>query len=187
LLGVQQTKIGFVYESRRLQRLARPFLGHPPGSQLAQVVVDERQELFGSPRIALFDGRQDSRDVAPSGCSGPSNEPLSIARLPKSIRCPPPAVVSLDMPRPSGIVGSSQGGEFGKGAAQGRPTCGPGFDKLLTNPVLTKFARLRIGRNSIKQAILPRRPSVVEPTAALEMPYKADRQRKTAENGVAET
>jgi hypothetical protein len=35
--------------------------------QLSQLVVDERQELLGGVRIALFDGRQDARDLAHSG------------------------------------------------------------------------------------------------------------------------
>jgi hypothetical protein len=44
---------GFVDEGGRLQRLAGPHLGQFLGRQLAQLLVDQRQELLGSVRVAL--------------------------------------------------------------------------------------------------------------------------------------
>lgn len=47
----------------RLERLARFLLGHFLSGQLPQLVVDQRQKLLGSRRIALLDGVQDLRNV----------------------------------------------------------------------------------------------------------------------------
>ena len=58
-------------QSRRLQGLPGLLLGELLRRQLAQLVVDQREQLAGGGRIALFDGRQDSRDLihrhAPTG------------------------------------------------------------------------------------------------------------------------
>lgn len=51
-------------QSGRLKGLAGCFLGHPLGGQLAQLFVNERQELLRGVRIALFDGRQNAGDFA---------------------------------------------------------------------------------------------------------------------------
>jgi hypothetical protein len=37
--------------------------GQPLCRQLAQLIVDERQELLGGVRIAVYDGGQDARDI----------------------------------------------------------------------------------------------------------------------------
>ena len=39
-------------------------LGHLLGRQLPQLVVDQRQKLLGGLGVALFDGGEDSGDVA---------------------------------------------------------------------------------------------------------------------------
>ena len=49
-----QPQVGLVDQGRRLQRLAGLLLGHPRGRQLAQLVVDQRQELLGGVRVALL-------------------------------------------------------------------------------------------------------------------------------------
>ena len=46
-----------------LERLPRLLLGYPLGSQAAQFVVDQRQELFGSLAVALLDGGENSGDL----------------------------------------------------------------------------------------------------------------------------
>src|SRR5262249_34280766 len=48
----------------RLERLARLLLGQPDGSELAQFVVDEREQLLRGARAAVLDGGQDLRDVS---------------------------------------------------------------------------------------------------------------------------
>ena len=54
---VDESHVGFVDECCRLQRLTGLFAGHLFGSQLAQLIVNERQELLGSLRVAMLDGR----------------------------------------------------------------------------------------------------------------------------------
>jgi hypothetical protein len=43
--------------------LARLLLGEPLRGELAQLVLDQRQELLGGVRIAVLDGGQDARYV----------------------------------------------------------------------------------------------------------------------------
>ena len=50
-------------QRRGLKRLAGLFLGQFLCRQLAQLVVDQRQQLVGGVRVALFDGREDAGDV----------------------------------------------------------------------------------------------------------------------------
>jgi hypothetical protein len=52
-----------VDQSGGLPRLAGLFLAKFLGRQFAQFVVNQRQELFGGVRIALFDGGQDAGDI----------------------------------------------------------------------------------------------------------------------------
>src|SRR5687768_14625635 len=47
-----------------LQCLPRLLVAKLCRSQLAQLVVHQRQELFGSTRVARFDSRQNLRDVS---------------------------------------------------------------------------------------------------------------------------
>ena len=42
-------------QGRRLQRLARFLVGEPLGRELAQLAVDQRQELLDGPGVALVD------------------------------------------------------------------------------------------------------------------------------------
>ena len=50
-------------QGRRLERLAGPLVGQLLGRQLAQLVVDQRQQLGGRVRVALLDGVQQSGHV----------------------------------------------------------------------------------------------------------------------------
>ena len=59
---VHQPQVGLMDQGRGLQRLPGRLLGHPLGGELAQLVVDERQELLRGVRVALLDGAQDSSD-----------------------------------------------------------------------------------------------------------------------------
>jgi hypothetical protein len=65
--GVHQAQVRLVDQGGGLERLARLLLRHPLGRQLTQLVVDQRQELFGGRRVALLDGGQDARDFAHGG------------------------------------------------------------------------------------------------------------------------
>ena len=66
LAGADQPQVGFVNQGGGFERLSRLFLGQLLRRQLAQLVVDQRQELLGGVRVALLDGGQDARDVGHS-------------------------------------------------------------------------------------------------------------------------
>jgi hypothetical protein len=44
--------------------MSRSFLRHPGRGELAQFLIDQREQLASGVRIALLDGRQDARDIA---------------------------------------------------------------------------------------------------------------------------
>jgi hypothetical protein len=50
-----QPQVGFMYQGGGLKRLPRLFLGQPCGGQLAQFVVDQRQQFLRCLRIAALD------------------------------------------------------------------------------------------------------------------------------------
>ena len=50
-------------QGRGLERLPGLLLGQPLRGQLAQLVVDQRQQLLGGLRVALLDGREDAGHV----------------------------------------------------------------------------------------------------------------------------
>jgi hypothetical protein len=50
-------------EGGGLEGLAWVFVGQFGGSELAQLVIDERQQALGGDGVALLDLRQDTRDV----------------------------------------------------------------------------------------------------------------------------
>src|SRR5262249_29727136 len=57
-------QVGFVDQGGGVEGLPGLLLRHLLGSEPAQFVVDQRQELLGGVRIALFDGGQDTCDLA---------------------------------------------------------------------------------------------------------------------------
>ena len=59
---VHQPQVRLVDQGGGLERLARLLLGQLLGRQLAQLVVDQRQQLLGGVRVALLDGGQDARN-----------------------------------------------------------------------------------------------------------------------------
>ena len=63
VLAVHQPEVRLVDQGRGLERLAGLLLGQLLGGQLAQLVVDQRQELLGRLRVALLDGREDAGHV----------------------------------------------------------------------------------------------------------------------------
>src|SRR5262245_4037252 len=73
LVRVHQTQIRFMNERRGLQRLTGLFLREPPGRELSKLLVDERQELFGTglpsyTATSTFDGLR-SRWMIPFWCA----------------------------------------------------------------------------------------------------------------------
>jgi hypothetical protein len=54
----------FMYEGRRLEGMTRSFVSHFVRGHPAQFVIDQRQQLISGLRIAVFDGVEDSRNVA---------------------------------------------------------------------------------------------------------------------------
>src|SRR5262245_11394563 len=70
MLGVHQAEVGLVDQRGCLQRLPRPLLGQLLGRQLAQLLVDQRQQLAGRVGAAVGDGVEHLRDVARGGIRG---------------------------------------------------------------------------------------------------------------------
>ena len=63
-LVADQPQPGFVNERGRLQRLTGSFVRHPVGRQLAQLLINKREQLISGLRIALLDGGQDVGHIA---------------------------------------------------------------------------------------------------------------------------
>jgi hypothetical protein len=78
-----------VHQTRRLERLARRLAGEPPGGELAQLIVDPREELTGRLLVALFDRREDAGDVVHRGHSSRPAPSLHPVRQRESV--PPQA------------------------------------------------------------------------------------------------
>jgi hypothetical protein len=53
-----------MHQGRGLQSLPRLLLGQPLGRELAQLIINQRQQLLCGVRIALLDGGQNTGDVA---------------------------------------------------------------------------------------------------------------------------
>src|SRR6266567_4105065 len=64
LLQVHESNVGLMDQTCGLERLSWFLLCQLDRCQLAQLVIDQRQELAGGVWIALLDGGQDVRDVA---------------------------------------------------------------------------------------------------------------------------
>src|SRR5262249_28658241 len=64
VFGAPPPQVRLVYQRGRLQGLAEPLLGPLLGGALAQLVVDQRQQLLRGGGVALLDGRQDVRHLA---------------------------------------------------------------------------------------------------------------------------
>src|SRR6266568_954732 len=64
ILRADQPQISFMHQGRGLQSLARHFLGHLVRGELAQLLVNERQQLFRSVGITLPYSVQNARDIA---------------------------------------------------------------------------------------------------------------------------
>jgi hypothetical protein len=64
LVNVYQPQIGLVDQSSGLEGLAGLLLSEPLGRELAEFIIDQREQPVGGTRIALLDGRDNSRDFA---------------------------------------------------------------------------------------------------------------------------
>ena len=63
LFDIHQPQVRLMHQGRGLKRLPRFLLGELLRRQFAQLVVDERQELLGGLRVALFDCRQNAGHI----------------------------------------------------------------------------------------------------------------------------
>ena len=61
-LAVEQPEIGLVDKCGGLEGLPGLLVGQPLGSQLAQLVVDQREKSLGSVWLAVIDRREDRGD-----------------------------------------------------------------------------------------------------------------------------
>jgi hypothetical protein len=67
LAAADEPEVRLVDERGGLEGLAGSLLGHPRGGELAQLVVDEREQFLRGAGVALVDGVQDPRDVGHDG------------------------------------------------------------------------------------------------------------------------
>src|SRR5258707_814240 len=63
VLAAPEPQPGFMHQRRGLQRLARGFMGHFASGELAQFIIDQRQQLARSFGIALLHGVEDAGNV----------------------------------------------------------------------------------------------------------------------------
>src|SRR5262249_34920384 len=83
--GPHQPEVRLVDEGGRLEGLTRGLLGHPGGGELAQLVVDEREQVGRGLGVAGPDGRQDLGDVGHAAeytSAGPTPRTESEIRRP---------------------------------------------------------------------------------------------------------
>ena len=69
-----EPEVRLVDQGGGLEGLPGLLLGQPLGRELAELVVDQRQELLGRLGVALLDGREDAGHVA-HGHRSPRVEP----------------------------------------------------------------------------------------------------------------
>ena len=60
---VHQPQVRLMNQGRGLERLARRLAGKPLRGQLAQLVIDQREQLLRRLGVGLLDRRQDAGDV----------------------------------------------------------------------------------------------------------------------------
>src|SRR5262245_31788564 len=75
---VHEPEVRFMHQRRCLESLSRLFAREPLGSELAQLVVHERQKLVRCMRVALLNGGQDASHVG-HGTSITSARPATIS------------------------------------------------------------------------------------------------------------
>ncbi len=94
-----QPQVGLVDQGGGLERLPRGFPGKLLGGQLAQLVINQRQQLAGGVRVAFGDGVQDLRDLVhgtqpPEERPETGTEPLYCGSMPQA-RAPVTAASEL--------------------------------------------------------------------------------------------
>ena len=63
LLIPAKVQPGFMHQGRRLKCLTRSFVSHLVRRHSAQFVINQREQLIGGFRVAVFDGLEDLGDV----------------------------------------------------------------------------------------------------------------------------
>jgi hypothetical protein len=63
LVVSHKPQVSLVDQGGGLERLAGLLAGEPLGGRLAELVVDQGEELLDRPRVTVLDGRQNARDV----------------------------------------------------------------------------------------------------------------------------
>ena len=67
LLGIDEPNIRLVNERRRLKRAAWGLGGHPGGRQLAEFIVDQREQVLRRVDVASLNRRENLSNVAHVG------------------------------------------------------------------------------------------------------------------------
>ena len=66
IIRPDQSQVSFMHQGRGIQRLVRPLVNHPRCRELAQLIIDERQQLVRCLRIAGVDGEQYASNIGHS-------------------------------------------------------------------------------------------------------------------------
>ena len=107
--NIDETNVRLVNEGRRLKGLPWLFLGQFCGGQLAQLVVDQRQEPLGGIWVARLDLRQYLRDVDhPRGILG-QERPTHYTSSPKGPADSSPTQPISDLDKRRDTMQSSTG------------------------------------------------------------------------------
>jgi hypothetical protein len=73
-VGFGEAQPGFMHKGGGLEGLAGRFLSHTRGGQLAQFIIDQRQQFLRSPGFTLLNAIEDLRDLA----HGPTMRPCEV-------------------------------------------------------------------------------------------------------------
>jgi hypothetical protein len=101
--------VGFGHQRRSLKCLSGLLLCQFGCRQFPQFVVDQRQELFSGERIAIFDLRQDSRDIGHAPIVAGRNRAITgriflCERLKLGLRCPTKTMMASQTCATAGCV-----------------------------------------------------------------------------------
>ncbi len=102
LRDVDQPQVRLMHQRRGVESLPWFLVGQFLGRQAAQLGVDQRRQLLGGVAVAVFEGRQDRRDLAPRREDTPGGRVVPAAGDARRSR-------RTEKPAAGGVPGDAQG------------------------------------------------------------------------------